>query len=255
MTSAATVGCTGLVVSEQNTTRVSFLANTHLQGSNILDALLQHGAFAHVSAFTRKPLSPKDPGSRLRPILDQDSSNWPSEFSSISPPSAVFLSALGTTRAQAGSFEAQRKIDVDLNVSLAKAAKEAGVKYYVLISSAGVSKDSIFPYSKMKGELDETVQSLGFDKTVLVKPGLIVGTRTDFRGAEYALRVLANFLGRISGNRLKDFWAQDADVIGRAAVAAGLKCLDGTAPEGKTWIVDQSQILKLGRTEWGKNDN
>ena len=146
----------------------------------------------------------------------------------------------------------QRKIDIDLNLSLAKAAKEAGVKYYVLISSAGVSKSSIFPYSKMKGELDEVVQEVGFEKTILLKPGLIVGSRNDFRPPEYALRMLANFLGRLSGNRLKDFWAQDADVIGRAAVAASLKCLDGTAPDGKVWVLGMDEIIRLGRTEWDK---
>lgn len=104
----------------------------------------------------------------------------------------------------------------------------------------------------MKGELDEAVQEIGFEKTILVKPGLIVGTRNDLRLAEYTLRALANFLGRISGNKLKDFWAQDADTIGRAAVAASLKCLDGTAPEGKTWVVGMGDIVQLGRTEWDK---
>lgn len=106
------------------------------------------------------------------------------------------------------------------------------------------------PYSKMKGELDEAVQNLGFEKTVLVKPGLIVGKREDFRGAEWALRTIAQFLGSISGGLLKDFWAQDADVIGRAAMMAGLKCLDGTAPPGNTWVVGMGDIIRLGRTEW-----
>lgn len=39
-----------------------------------------------------------------------------------------FFSALGTTRAQAGSLEAQRKIDFDLNLELAQKAKEGGVR-------------------------------------------------------------------------------------------------------------------------------
>jgi hypothetical protein len=45
---------------------------------------------------------------------------------------------------------------------------------------------------------------------------------------------------------LKDL--QDADIIAKAAVSAGLKALGGTAP--KVWLIDQSEIVKLGRTEW-----
>jgi hypothetical protein len=41
---------------------------------------------------------------------------------------------------------------------------------------------------------------------------------------------------------------QDSDVIARAAVSAGLKALEGDAP--KVWEVGQSEIVKLGRTEW-----
>lgn len=137
-------------------------------------------------------------------------------------------------------------------MSLAKAAKEAGVKYYVLVSSAGVNKNSIFPYSKMKGELDEAVQQIGFEKTILLKPGLLMGSRADSRPPEYVVQMIASFLGKISGGRLSNFWSVDADIVAKAAVAAGEKCLDGTAPEGKVWVVSHAEIRRLGQTEWNK---
>lgn len=37
-------------------------------------------------------------------------------------------------------------------------------------------------------------------------------------------------------------------MIAKAAISAGLKSLEGTAP--KIWLVGQSEIVKLGRTEW-----
>lgn len=121
---------------------------------------------------------------------------------------------------------------------------------YVLISSAGVNSKSYMPYSKMKGELEEAIAEIGFEKAVIVKPGLIVGKRNDTRTAEAVLRTLAQGMGRISGDRLKDFWAQDADVIARAAVSAGLLASEGKAPEGKVWNVYQNDVVRLGRTEW-----
>lgn len=218
--------------------------STGLVGSHILTTILSHPSFTSVSAFTRRKLPSESP--KLSSIEAKDSQAWPSQF----PKSAsIFLSALGTTKAQAGSIENQRKIDLDLNLALAKAAKEAGVQTYVLISSAATSSTSRMPYSKMKGELEDAVKEIGFKHTVILKPGLIVGDRDDSRPPEFVLRKVANLFGAVSGNRLKDFWAQDAEVIARAAVHAGVECLEGKKEDG-VWEVGQADIVRLGRTEW-----
>jgi len=99
----------------------------------------------------------------------------------------------------------------------------------------------------MKGELETAVSALGFEKTVILQPGLILGERQDSRPPEYAFRTLAWGLGLISGGILSDFWAQDADTIGRAAVVAGLKCLHGNGPPGKVWTIGISEINELGK--------
>lgn len=101
----------------------------------------------------------------------------------------------------------------------------------------------------MKGELEDAVKAIGFKHTVILKPGLIVGTRDHSRPPEFVLRKVADFFGAISGNRLKDFWAQDAEVIARAAVHAGMICVAGEKEDG-LWEIDQAEIIKLGRTEW-----
>lgn len=158
------------------------------------------------------------------------------------------MSGLATTRANAGGFENQKKIDLDLNLELAKAAKAAGTKAYVLISSGGASSSSMFAYTKMKGELEDAVIALDFEHTVIVRPGLLIGSRNELRAAEFALQKVAGFMGSISGNKLKDFWAQDADVIGRAAVKAGLEALEGKG--GKVRLLSQADIVRMGRSEW-----
>jgi uncharacterized protein YbjT (DUF2867 family) len=216
------------------------------KGSNILSTLLKHSSFATVYAYTRKPLS--DTSDKLKPVESKDSDKWPTLFPTDAKPS-IFFSALGTTRAQAGGLENQRKIDLDLNLALAKSAKEAGVTTYVLISAAGASSSSRLPYSKLKGELEDEVKKLEFKHTVILNPGLIVGQREDSRALESGFRTIANAIGSISGNKLKDFWAQDAHVIARAAVSAGLQILEGKKEPG-VWTIGQAEIVKLGRTEW-----
>ncbi|KAL8786643.1 MAG: hypothetical protein Q9213_002672 [Squamulea squamosa] len=226
MNSAALVGCTGLV------------------GSQILSALQALPAKPTIYAIARRELPSVTPNTNS--IIEPDSAKWPNSLKSLATTPEVFLSALGTTRAQAGSFEAQRKIDYDLNLALAKTAKDSCVKTYVLISSAAVSSKSRFPYSKMKAELEDAVKALDIPHTVILKPGLLVGQRQDLRLAEAALRTVAKGLGTISKGWLTDWWAQDADVIGRAAVAAALECAEGKRAKG-VWIVGQSDIVRLGR--------
>jgi uncharacterized protein YbjT (DUF2867 family) len=134
-----------------------------------------------------------------------------------------------------------------LNLALAQAAKASGVKVYVLISSGGASPHSMMAYPKMKGELEEAVKALDFEHTVILRPGLLVGERQESRPAEFVVRKIAGFAGALSKG-LKDFWAQDAEIVGRAAVSAGLAASEGEGP--KVWMVGQSDIVRLGRTEW-----
>lgn len=101
----------------------------------------------------------------------------------------------------------------------------------------------------MKGELEEAVKELGFKHTVILRPGLIVGERQDSRPPEFAIRKVAGLFGKISEPWLKDFWAQDADVIAKAAVSAGLQCAEGKV-EQKVWMLNQSDIVRMGKTEW-----
>lgn len=103
----------------------------------------------------------------------------------------------------------------------------------------------------MKGELEDAVKALGFEKTIILQPGMIVGDRVEYdkRGIpEHILMGVARFVGSWTGNKATDFWAQDANVIARAAVNAGLKAANGEGPS--VWTMSQADIVRLGRTEW-----
>lgn len=116
----------------------------------------------------------------------------------------------------------------------------------MLISSGGASKDSSIPYSRMKGEIEEDVKALGFDRTVILRPGLIAGTREESRPAEAVVRFVAGWAGKLHSS-LKDGWAQESDVIGQAAVKAGVKAFEGEVPEGseKVWLISGKSIIDL----------
>lgn len=84
----------------------------------------------------------------------------------------------------------------------------------------------------MKAELEEAVKNMGFQYTVIVKPGVLVGNRSESRPAEGVLMAIAKCMGAVSKEWLSDWWAQDVDVIGRATVAAAIECAESKRKPG-----------------------
>lgn len=223
--------------------------STGVSGSHILATLLAGNSLGAVHTISRR--APKSTAPALRATVEADTAQWASKLAAISPPPATVYSALGTTRQQAGGLANQWKIDHDLNVELARAAKEAGVRHFVFVSSGGTrgALSGPFPYAKMKRGVEDTVQALGFDTAIVLRPGLILDDREEPHLGGPLLIGTAKALGRLFGLGVQDRWAVEGEVIGRAAVHAARIAEEGKAP-AKYWVLEQSDIIRLGRTEW-----
>jgi uncharacterized protein YbjT (DUF2867 family) len=107
------------------------------------------------------------------------------------------FSALGTTRQQAGSIEAQWHVDVDYQLAAARIAASNGVPHYLLVSSSMADANSSNAYLRMKGELEQAIPALPFRRVSIFQPALLLGARERPRAGERlagaimpALRVL-----------------------------------------------------------------
>mmetsp|Transcript_40008 Transcript_40008/g.58838 ORF Transcript_40008/g.58838 Transcript_40008/m.58838 type:complete len:235 (-) Transcript_40008:426-1130(-) len=80
---------------------------------------------------------------------------------------------LGTTKSDAGSSEAFRRIDYDYCEAAATAAKKAGVPHFSLVSSMGANPRSFFLYPEVKGKVEELVKEKGFKTTSIYQPGIL----------------------------------------------------------------------------------
>lgn len=151
--------------------------STGAVGSKILETLIASDVFPTIKTISRRAPAADSP--KLEAVVEGDSSKWGSLISPLSPKPSIVFNAVGTTRAQAGGIENQWKVDHDLCVEIAKAAKEAGVKTYIFISSAGTRSffGSYVPYSKMKVGVEEAIKALDFDQAIILRPGAILGER------------------------------------------------------------------------------
>ncbi|KAI0103288.1 hypothetical protein GGR51DRAFT_252783 [Nemania sp. FL0031] len=225
-------------------TSAAVFGSTGHSGQFILASLLALESTKAIYTFSRR--APKIESPKLSAHVERDSSKWASKLLAIRPPPDVVLSALAMTHAEAGSTENKWKIDHDLNVELAKAAREAGVKTYVFISGAGArgALANYFSDMKMKKGVEETIEGLGFDHVIILRPGMILGRRETPHPIGPLLNSIIYGLGKIS-KILQDGLGQEAEVVGRAAILAAQIAIEGKAPS-KVWTIEGSDIVKLG---------
>jgi uncharacterized protein YbjT (DUF2867 family) len=169
---------------------------TGLVGQALTDQLGEADYFSKVVTLTRRPAphsSPKVDNRVVKFDLLEDNA----ELFAVD----LLFSCLGTTRKQAGSIAAQRKVDLDYQFRAAQLAAGHGVRHYLLVSASGANAKSNNPYLRMKGELEDKVQALPFARITIFQPSLLLGKRAEFRLGEKAGALMLPILCTIPGLR------------------------------------------------------
>lgn len=146
------------------------------------------------------------------------------------------FSALGTTLKQAGSKEKEYEVDFTFNFNFAQAAKDNGIKNYVLISSIGANAKSRIFYTRMKGELDETVSKIGFENLAILRPSSLTGDRKEKRLSEIISLPVLNFLTKFM---LKKYRPIKGKTVAKAMINAVLK------PESDRTVWEADEVFQL----------
>ena len=161
--------------------------STGLIGGNIIKVLSNKKQSA--IALTRRSI-PNLPPNITEMIIDFDTFE---KNGSLPSCNNVFI-CLGTTIKTAGSQENFRKVDIDYCLSIAKKSKESGAETLSLISCIGANSSSKNFYLRTKGEVEESIQSLGFSTVNIFRPSFLVGDRSEKRLAEKIAIKLAKIM-------------------------------------------------------------
>ena len=161
--------------------------STGLIGGNIIKVLSNKKLSA--IALTRRSI-PNLPPNITEMIIDFDAFE---KNGSLPSCNNVFI-CLGTTIKTAGSQENFRKVDIDYCLSIAKKSKESGAETLSLISCIGANSSSKNFYLRTKGEVEESIQSLGFSTVNIFRPSFLVGDRSEKRLAEKIAIKLAKIM-------------------------------------------------------------
>lgn len=145
---------------------------TGLVGQHLIKQLSE--LYDTLIVFARRP--PRYINASMHFYQVNDFDNLAEVFASVGVDrTADAFSCLGTTKKQAGSDEAFRKVDHDYNVTFAKLCRDKGVENFFLLSSMNADVDSRFLYNRVKATTEQSIIALGFAHLMIFRPSLLLG--------------------------------------------------------------------------------
>ena len=135
---------------------------TGATGKDLLSQLLADDTYAEVHCFVRKPLTLTHPKLHAHVVNFDTPEAWADLVRGD-----VAFSCLGTTLAVAGSKDAQWRVDYDYQYAFAQQCKANGVLTFVLVSAAGATAQSKLFYNRKKGQLEDAVTALEFQRLLI----------------------------------------------------------------------------------------
>lgn len=161
------------------------IGGTGATGKELVNQLLSDSRFEKITVLVRRSYFDKQ--AKLKEIV-VDFENLENYKDFVQ--GDVAFSCLGTTLKDAGSKDAQWRVDHDYQFEFATIAKDNGVGGFVLISAFGANAESSLFYNKLKGKLERNIQTLNFNQFVILRPGGIDRPNSTRKGEKIGVKFI-----------------------------------------------------------------
>ena len=199
---------------------ITLVGATGLVGSEVLNQLISEEKIKKINVLTRKIIDIQSP-KVVNYVIDFDND----EDLKNSIHGDALICCIGTTKAKTPNVGEYEKIDRDIPIRLAKIGKENGIHQYHLISAIGANKNSLINYNRIKGEAEEGVLSAEIPKTLIYRPGMLIGKRNESRPGEFIAQKLSFLFDFFMLGSMKKYHSVKADYLARKVME---NCLSNT---------------------------
>lgn len=148
----------------------------------------------------------------------------------------AYFCALGTTIKTAGSKENFKKVDYDAIVNFGKVAEYNQAQSLTVVSANMANAKSAVFYNQVKGETEEALKKLKVNRLVLLRPGLLMGERTEKRTGEKIAITLMNILSPLLPLKLEKNVATKIETLATRMIK------EGQNPAPKIKIINAADI-------------
>lgn len=220
------------MIDNQIASKALVIGGSGLVGRKLVSYLVNDSSFKEIVIFSRRPLNIIHKKIRVIEVNFNNLGQFKDEIKGD-----VVFSCMGTTRKSAGSKEAQTKVDHDYQVDFANFARQNGVKTFVLVSSIGANSRSMLFYPRIKGQTEEDIIILGFNKTIILRPSTLVGKRESRRPIEEFFAKITQVINLLPS--LKKYSPIHASKVARTMVDSAKNSSSGVK------ILESDEIYKI----------
>lgn len=133
-------------------------------------------------------------------------------------PIDVAFCCLGTTRKDAGSDAAFRRVDHDYVLAFAALARRHGCRRLVVISSLGANPSSPALYPRTKGEMERALLAQEWQRLALLRPAMLLGDRQPPRKSEQFFQAIYPLVKPLLRGRFRRWRAIEASQVAHAMI-------------------------------------
>lgn len=191
------------------------LGATGVVGTQLVKEISKSKIYKEIHLLTRREMKFTEPKCTGHVVDFENLSKYADLFNVTD----VFI-CLGTTIKNAKSKEAFRKVDYDYVIEAAKMAKASDVEKLLVITAMGADSKSKFFYSRVKGDVEGTLQHLELNSVHIFRPSLLIGERKEFRAGEKISGMLSSFAKFLFVGPLRPYRAIEANKVAAAMYAA-----------------------------------
>ncbi|MGZ9817811.1 NAD(P)H-binding protein [Peribacillus simplex] len=191
------------------------LGATGVVGTQLVKEISNSKIYREIHLLTRREMKFTEPKCTLH-VADFENL---SKYADLFNVSDVYI-CLGTTIKKAKTKEAFRKVDYDYVIEAAKMAKTSNVEKLLVITAMGANSKSKFFYSRVKGDVEGTLQHLELNTVHIFRPSLLLGERKEFRAGEKISGLLSTFAKFVFVGPLRPYRAIEANKVAAAMYAA-----------------------------------
>jgi uncharacterized protein YbjT (DUF2867 family) len=186
-------------------------------GRNVLTEALRSPAFETVTTVGRRPADVADgqapPGKLAQHVIDLAA---PDSYRALIAGHTAAICTLGVGQPSKSSREEVWRVEIDYVLSFPQACKDAGVRHFSLMTSVGSDARSRSYYLRLKGTQEERVAALGFERTSLFRPSMLITPQNRYGASQAVVLAVWPKLDWLLAGPLRRFRAIRVEDLGRA---------------------------------------
>ncbi|MEG0006540.1 MAG: NAD(P)H-binding protein [Aeromonas sp.] len=138
------------------------------------------------------------------------------ENTELPAPVDLAFCCLGTTRKDAGSDAAFRRVDHDYVLAFAALARRHACRRLIVVSSLGANPSSPALYPRTKGEMEQALLAQEWQRLAIVRPAMLLGDRQPPRASEQFFQAIYPLVKPLLRGRFRRWRAIEAHQVAHA---------------------------------------